>query len=81
VNAHQIKETLLCCIIINYVLVTVWFSAFFFAHAWLYRLHSRWFKLSTETFDAVNYAGMGIYKIGIMIFNLVPFIALCICSH
>jgi hypothetical protein len=32
--------------------------------------------LSTEQFDAVNFAGIALYKVGILLFNLVPWIAL-----
>ncbi|WP_291775457.1 DUF6868 family protein [Castellaniella sp.] len=42
----------------------------------MYRLHSRWFRISNETFDAVHYGGMAIYEIGILLFNLVPRLAL-----
>ena len=43
---------------------------------WLPR--GRWFRLSDEQFDSLHYLGMSIYKIGILLFNLVPFIVLCI---
>jgi hypothetical protein len=42
----------------------------------MYRLHSRWFNLSVETFDAIHYASMALYKIGIMLLNITPLIAL-----
>ena len=42
----------------------------------MHGLHSRWFYLSREQFDALHYAGMALYKIGILLFNLVPYIAL-----
>ena len=42
----------------------------------MYRLHSRWFRLSVEQFDVLHYAGMARDKIGILLFNLVPYIAL-----
>ena len=32
--------------------------------------------LSTEQFDTVNFAGIVLYKVGILLFNLVPYIAL-----
>jgi Family of unknown function (DUF6868) len=32
----------------------------------------------TDQFDGLNYAGMSIFKIGIMLFNLVPFVVLSI---
>ena len=47
-----------------------------FAHDWLHAMHSRWFRLSREMFDALNYVGVAIYKIGIMLFVLVPLLAL-----
>ncbi len=46
----------------------------------MYRMHTRWFRLSVETFDAIHYAGLAVYKIGIILLNLVPFIALCLVS-
>jgi len=33
-----------------------------------------WFRLSREQFDGLHYAGMSIFKIGIILFNLVPFV-------
>jgi len=61
---------------INYVILLVWFGAFVFAHDGLFRLHARWFSLSREAFDGLNYAGVAIYKIGNMLFFLVPALAL-----
>ncbi len=42
----------------------------------MYQLHSRWFHLSREQFDALHYASMALYKLGILLLNLVPYIAL-----
>src|ERR1035437_4324690 len=47
---------------------------------WMYRMHGRWFKLSIETFDAIHYAGLSVYKIGIILLNLVPLVALYLVS-
>lgn len=41
-----------------------------------HRLHGRWFNLSATTFDALHYGAMAVYKIGIMLFNLVPLLVL-----
>jgi hypothetical protein len=46
----------------------------------MYRLHARWFRLPAEQFDAIHYAAMAIYKIGIILFNLVPYVALVIAA-
>lgn len=77
-TTSEIKEVLLWCVGINYGVLLVWFVAFVYAHDWMYRMHTRWFKLSVETYDAINYAMAATYKIGIMLFNLVPLIALCL---
>jgi hypothetical protein len=74
----EIRELLLWCAVINYTVLLVWFCAYAFARDWLYSLHSRWFKLSPEGFDAIHYSGMAVYKIGILLLNLVPFSALCL---
>ncbi len=64
--------------LINYALLVLWFAVFLFAHDWLYRLHSRWFNLPTQTFDTLHYAGMIFYKLCIFLFFLTPWLALCI---
>jgi hypothetical protein len=39
-------------------------------------LHSKWFRLSVEAFDAIHYASMAAYKVGVLLLNLVPYAAL-----
>ena len=79
-TAHEIKHVLLWCVGLNYTFLIVWFGVFVFAHGWLYRLHGRWFKLAVETFDAIHYAGLAVFKVGIILFNLVPLVALLLVS-
>jgi hypothetical protein len=80
-NIETVRRVLLWCTIINYGILLVWFFVFMLAHAWLYQFHSRWFRLSVEQFDMLHYAGMSIFKIGIILLNLVPYIALRICQR
>ena len=70
------RDVLLWCAVINYGVLVVWFLFFMLVHDWVYGLHGRWFHLSVEQFDALHYAGMALYKMGILLFNLVPYIAL-----
>ena len=70
------SDFLLWCTVLNYGVLLAWFIAFSLAHDWMRRLHGRWFRLSDERFDAIHYAGMTIYKIGILLFNLIPYVAL-----
>jgi hypothetical protein len=72
------RRVLLWCTVINYGLLLWWFFLFRFAHGWLYRFHGRWFRIPPERFDGIHYAGMAIYKIGILLLNLVPYVALLI---
>ena len=62
--------------ILNIVLLLVWAGLFIFVRPWMVKLHSRWFKLSPEVFDAMHYAGMGLYKIGIWMFLIIPYLVL-----
>ena len=79
-TVNELKAFLLWSTAINYGVLFLWFGVFVVAHDWLYRMHTRWFKLSVETFDALNYVGVSIYKIGVVLINLVPLIVLYIIS-
>ncbi|MEI6268781.1 MAG: DUF6868 family protein [Methylococcaceae bacterium] len=75
-NPDIIKELFLYSLAFNYVILLIWFGVFSFAHDWLYRLHSRWFCISRENFDALHYASMAFYKIGLIFLNIAPLVAL-----
>lgn len=75
-SIEMIRKTLLWCGIINYGILLVWFLFFILAHDWMYLMHGRWFHLSVEQFDMLHYAGMSIFKLGIILLNIVPCIAL-----
>jgi hypothetical protein len=62
--------------VINIGLLLWWSLWILFAHDFVYRMHSKWFKISVEKFDAIHYAGMAFYKITIIVFNVVPYLAL-----
>ena len=74
------RTFLLWCTVINYGVLLLWFLVFVFAHDWIHRMHSRWFHMSHEQLDALHYAGMSMFKIGILLFNLVPFVVLYLFS-
>ena len=64
----------------NYAVLIWWFLVFRFAHDWIYRVHSQWFPMPIETFKAIHYAGMAVYKIGVLLFGVVPYLALALVS-
>ena len=75
-SIESVRRALLWCAVINYGILVVWFLFFILAHDWMYLFHGRWFHISVEQFDMLHYATMAIYKIGILLFNLVPLVAL-----
>ena len=75
-NPDVLCRFLLWSLAVNYAFLLTWFLAFVFARNGLRALHGRWFRLSDTTFDTVHYAGMAALKIGILLFNLTPLLAL-----
>ncbi|NOX27125.1 MAG: hypothetical protein GXP21_02830 [Gammaproteobacteria bacterium] len=73
-----IRDVLAWSAVINYSILLYWFVILTYAHDWVYQFHSRWFDLSTNTFDAIHYSAIAFYKLAIFLFNLVPYLALLI---
>ena len=64
------------CTIMNGAVMAVWALSFMCAHERIHRMHGKFFSLSKENFDAMHYAGIGIFKMVVIVFNLVPYLAL-----
>ncbi len=73
-----IRQVFLWCFVINMGILLWWFGFLVFAHDWVYKMHSKWYKISMEKFDEIHYAGMALFKVAIFAFYLVPYIALTI---
>jgi len=71
-----IREVLGWCAVINIGLLIWWLLILLLAHDWVYRLHSKWVPVSIEQFNGTHYAGIAMFKIAILFFNVVPYIAL-----
>lgn len=71
-----VRGMLAWCIVLNWGLLLLWLIFFIGAHDWMYGLHSKWFKISVEKFDAIHYSGMAIFKTAVVMLNLVPYLAL-----
>jgi hypothetical protein len=80
-NPFPLGEFLLWCTILNYLVLLLWFVAFSLAHDWMFKLHGGWFRLTVAQFDALHYGGMAVYKVGILLLNLVPYVALNIVAR
>ena len=77
-DLSTLRDVLVWSLVVNYGILLVWFVMFSLAHDTVYRLHTRWFRLSRETFDALNYGGMAVFKIGVLLLNVAPLLALLI---
>ena len=73
---ETVRAVLAWCTVINLGLFIWWFLFFALAHDWMYRLHGRGFKITVEKFDSLHYAGMALFKMAILLFNLVPYLAM-----
>lgn len=74
IDLMALRTILIWALVVNYAVLLVWFGAIVFAHDRVYRLHTRWFRLSRETFDALHYGGMAAYKIGTLLLNVAPLV-------
>jgi len=75
-DIRTIKEFFKWCTIINVALLG--FSAIMIIAApeFIYGAHGQLFHMPREAFDVVLYSFLGLYKIVILVFNLVPYVAL-----
>ncbi len=71
-----IRDALAWCSVINMGLLLFWFLFFVLAQGFVYKIHGKWFKMPEERFNAIHYTGMLIFKMGIFLFNVVPYLAL-----
>ena len=77
---EDLRSALGWCTILDYAVLLFWFAMFVLARDRLHRLHGRWFTVSDAHFDAIHYTLMGFFKIGILLFNLVPYVAMRIAA-
>ncbi len=73
-----IRAFFMWCTIMNGGLLILSSLIFACAGDWVYRMHSRWFPISKDAFNVAIYSGIGLFKIAVIVFNLVPYLALAI---
>lgn len=75
-NMQTLTSFFMWCTVINSSLLLVWALVVLLAPGLLYSLQKRWCPVSRETYDAIMYCLLGAFKIIVLVFNLVPYIAL-----
>jgi hypothetical protein len=66
------------CTILNVTLLLAMFLAIALAGDFVYRMHGIWFRMPRQTFDTALYGFFGLFKLLVIVFNLVPYVALLI---
>ena len=77
-DIDSIRAFFMWCTILNVALLVLSSMICLCAGDWIYRIHSKWFSISRETFNVAIYSFLGLYKIFILVFNLIPYVALLI---
>jgi hypothetical protein len=79
-SMDAVAGILIRCFLGGMALLVVWFAMFAFAGDWIYQVHSRWFQIPRQTFDAIHYTGMAVTKIAVILFFLLPWLAVKLTS-
>jgi len=77
-DIRVITKFFLLCSIINVALLLLSTMICMYAPDWLYNMHGNLFSIPRETLNVILYSYLGLYKIFIYIFNVVPLVALLI---
>lgn len=77
-NIQLLKSFFMWSATINFGVLILWFLAIAAWKESFYKLQTRWFPMSKERLIVCNYVMYGLYKLAIILFNLVPWLVLSI---
>ncbi len=77
-DIETVRAFFMWCTIINVALLAISFVMCASLGGWIYRMHSRWFPISREAFNVAIYSILAMFKTFVVMFNLVPYVALVI---
>lgn len=64
------------CALLNYAVLILWFLLCIVSRPLLMGVCRRFFRISEETYDNVTFYGITFYKLAIILFMLMPYLAL-----
>jgi hypothetical protein len=73
--SETVSQFLLWCTVINYVILLLWAAMMLFAPRVLHVVGG-WYGLSPAQMDLCTFGGLVVYKMLIIVFNLVPWVVL-----
>jgi hypothetical protein len=77
-NIQMLTGFLMWCLIMNGALLLFWTAVLLLAPDFIYRTQRKFFPISREQFDLLMYGFLGGYKLLILFFNAIPYLALLI---
>ena len=77
-SIDTVRGFFMWCTILNGGLLLVSASICAFAGDGLYRMSCRWFPIPRDAFNVRVYSFLGLFKMLVLLFNLVPYLALLI---
>ena len=77
-DIESIRAFFMWCTILNFALLVLSSLICVCAGDWADRIHNKWFSISRETFNVAIYSFLGLYKVLVFVFCLIPYIALLI---
>jgi hypothetical protein len=77
-NYNVIRTFFRWCTIINGGLLILASLLVWFGGDWFFELHNKWIPIREDSFHVAVYILLGFFKIIVIVFNLVPYIALVI---
>ena len=72
----RVADIFLCCFLLTYALLLLWFVLYSLAGDWAYTIQARWFEMNRRDFTLVNYWGIAFTKICAIIFFLFPYLSI-----
>lgn len=75
-NLETLRNFFFWSWVTNYMVLILWYLFYAFAHDTLKALFDWAFRRPTAQFDSLNVFGITIYKIGVVLFMLTPWIVL-----
>ena len=75
-TVEMLRSMLGWCTILNWGILLVWWATIALARDWLHGVHRTWFDIPPRRIDEMHDQLMGLFKIGIFLFNLSPYLAL-----
>ena len=77
-DIDSIRAFFMWCTILNFALLSLSSLACIFFGDFSYRMNHKFFSISRQEFNIMLVSFIGLYKLFVIVFNLIPYVALVI---